>query len=76
MLKSLPSLVTTSNLNDMLAAIEKLPTAVITRTAYAVAVRATKKTGEVVKVLGAISADGEHWSVQAAPGLVSVKESA
>lgn len=71
MLKSLPTPVTTDNLNAMLAAIEKLPSADIKRSESTVTVHATKKTGEVTKVLSAISADGKEWSVRAVPGLIT-----
>lgn len=73
MLKSLPTPVATANLNAMLATIEKLPSAAITRGEQVITVHATKKaTGETVKVLSAITADGNQWSVKAVPGLVTV----
>jgi len=71
-MKSLPTAVSTANLNAMLATIEKLPSAVVSRIGNTVTVHATKRaTGDVVKVLSAISADGKNWSVRAVPGLIT-----
>lgn len=73
MLKSLPTTVATSNLDAMLAAIEKLPSAVIKRSESMVTVHATsKKTGEITKVLSALSTDGRRWAVRAVPGLFTM----
>jgi len=70
-MKSLPTAVTTANLNAMLSAIAKLPSAVVNRHSDIVTVTATRKTGETVKVLSAATSDGKLWHVMTVPGLVT-----
>jgi uncharacterized protein (UPF0335 family) len=73
-MQSLPTPVTTENLNQILATIEALPSAEITRHADVVTVHATKRaTGDRVKVLRAITSDGDYWHVMAVAGIVSAK---
>ena len=71
-MKSLPTLLTTAQLDALLSTIEKLPSATVHRHADIVTVTATRKaTGETVKVLSAATRDGSRWHVMAVPGLVS-----
>ena len=71
-MKSLPTALTTAQLDALLSAIEKLPTAKVNRHADIVTVTATRKaTGEIVKVLSAATSNGTQWHVMAVPGLVS-----
>jgi hypothetical protein len=71
-MKSLPTPLSTAQLDDLLSTIEKLPSAQVTRHPDIITVTATKKaTGETVKVLSAATHDGKQWHVMAVPGLVS-----
>ena len=70
-MKSLPTLLTTSQLNDLLTGLEGLPTAKVKRYSSSITVTATKRdTGETVKVLSAISGNGKQWHVMAVDGLI------
>jgi hypothetical protein len=70
-MQTVPTLITTANLNSILATIATLPSAEISRTDSAVTVYATrKKTQERVKVLSAVSIDNE-WHVITEPGLLA-----
>ena len=72
-MQSLPTAVTTENLNSILATIEALPSAEVTRYSDVITVHATRRaTGARVKVLRAVTRDGNYWHVMAARGLVSV----
>ena len=63
-MQSLQTTVTTRNLNEILATIETLPTADITRYDDVITVYATRKaTGERVKVLSAVTSDSKNWHV-------------
>ena len=71
-MQSLPTALTTAQLDGILSTIEKLPSAKVNRHADIVTVTATRKaTGETVKVLSAATSNGTHWHVMAVPGLVS-----
>ncbi len=71
-MKSLPTLLTTAQLDALLSTIEKLPSATINRDAREVSVNAKRKTnGETVRVLDAVTFDGVQWHVTAVPGLIS-----
>ena len=74
MLQSLPTAVTTADLNTLLSALEQMPSAKVNRHTDIVTVTATRKaTGETVKVLSAATTDGQHWHVMARPGLITAK---
>jgi len=71
-MQSLPTALTTEQLDRMLSTIETLPTAQVKRGDDVVTVTATKKaTGQTVKVLSAVS-NGTHWHVMAVPGLIRI----
>lgn len=71
-MQSLPTAITTAQLDSLLATIERLPSAEVTRHADIVTVHATRKaTGERVKVFSAATRNGTHWHAMAVPGLVS-----
>ena len=73
-MQSLPTPLTTTQLNGILKTLTALPSAKVNRHADIVTVTATRKsTGETVKVLSAATCDGQHWHVMAVPGLISVK---
>ena len=70
-MKSLPTLLSTAQLDALLSTIEKLPSATVNRHPDIITVTATKKkTGETVKVLSAATRNGSQWHVMAVPGLV------
>lgn len=70
-MQSLPTALTTAQVNDLVAQLEALPSAKVNRHADIVTITATsKKTGETVKVLSAATANGQRWHVMAAPGLI------
>jgi hypothetical protein len=70
-MQTLPTLITTANLDAILASIATLPSAEINRTNSAVTVYATrKKTQARVKVLSAVSI-GNEWHVIAEAGLLA-----
>ena len=71
-MKSLPTTLTTAQLDGILSSIEKLPSAKVNRYPTIITVTATlKTTGKAIKVLSATSLNGTHWHVMAIPGLVS-----
>jgi hypothetical protein len=71
-MKSLPTPVSTQDLNTLLSALEQMPSATVNRHADIVTVTATKKaTGQTVTVLSAATQDGEQWHVMAVPGLIT-----
>lgn len=73
-MQSLPTAVSTEDLNVLLAALERMPSAKVNRHADIVTVTATRKaTGETVKVLSAATRNGTHWHVMAVPGLITAK---
>ena len=78
-MQSLPTAITSDQLEQMLSQLEPLPSAKINRTGadfgpWLTTVTATKKaTGETVKVLSAASIDGQQWHVMTVPGLFTAK---
>ena len=71
-MQSLPTALTTAQLDGILATLATLPSAQVKRHDSIVTVTATRKaTGQTVKVLSAASSDGQQWHVMAAPGLIS-----
>lgn len=71
-MQSLPTALTTAQLNGLLSTLAALPSATVNRHADVVTVTATRKaTGQTVKVLSAATRNGSHWHVMAVPGLIS-----
>lgn len=71
-MKSLPTPLSTAQLESILASLAALPSATVNRHPDIITVTATKKaTGETVKVLSAATRNGSQWHVMAVPGLVS-----
>lgn len=71
-MQSLPTALSTAQLEGLLATIETLPSAKINRFPTIITVTATRKTtGETVKVLSAATRNGKQWHVMAVPGLIS-----
>ena len=76
-MQSLPTPVTTADLNTLLDALALMPSAKVNRHADIVTVTATRKaTGETVKVLSAATTDGKRWHVMTVPGIITVKANA
>lgn len=71
-MKSLPTPLSTAQLESILATLAGLPSATVNRHPDIITVTATRKaTGETVKVLSAATRNGSQWHVMAVPGLVS-----
>jgi hypothetical protein len=71
-MQSLPTAVSTADLNTLLAALEQMPSAKVNRHPDIVTVTATRRaTGEAVKVLSAVTRDGKYWHVMAVAGLIT-----
>lgn len=71
-MQSLPTPLTTAQLDGILSELAALPTATVNRHADIITVTATRKaTGQTVKVLSAATRNGQQWHVMAAPGLIS-----
>jgi hypothetical protein len=71
-MQSLPTALTTAQLEGILASLAALPSATVNRHPDIITVTATKKkTGETVKVLSAATSNGTQWHVMTVPGLVS-----
>ena len=71
-MQSLPTALTTAQLNGILTTLAALPSAQVNRHADVITVTATRKaTGDRVKVLSAATANGHQWHVMAMPGLIS-----
>ena len=71
-MQSLPTPLTTVQLDRILSELAALPSATVSRHPDVITVTATrKKTGETVKVLSAVTRNGQHWHVMTAPGLVT-----
>ncbi len=76
-MKSLPTPVSTQDLNTLLAALEQMPSATVNRHADIVTVTATKKaTGQTVTVLSAATTNGQQWHVMTVPGLITATPTA
>jgi hypothetical protein len=70
-MQSLPTALTTAQVNGLVSQLEAMPSATVNRHADIVTVTATSKTtGQTVKVLSAATANGQQWHVMAAPGLI------
>lgn len=73
-MQSLPTAVSTQDLDILLSALEQMPSAKVNRHADIITVTATRKaTGETVKILSAATRDGQHWHVMTVPGLITAK---
>jgi len=71
MLKSLPTALTLTQVDELLS---QFPDHFeITRHPSAVAVRATNRKGERVKLFSAVSSDGLLWHAMALDGIISAK---
>jgi hypothetical protein len=71
-MKSLPTPVSTQDLNTLLDALAAMPSATVNRHADIVTVTATKKaTGQTVTVLSAATTNGQQWHVMTVPGLIT-----
>jgi hypothetical protein len=71
-MQSLPTALTTAQLEGILSALAAMPSATVNRHPEIITVTATrKKTGETVKVLSAATTDGQQWHVMTAPGLIT-----
>jgi hypothetical protein len=71
-MQSLPTPLTTAQLDRILSELAALPSATVNRHPDVITVTATrKKTGETVKVLSAVTRNGQHWHVMTAPGLIT-----
>ena len=71
-MQSLPTALTTAQLDNILDALAALPTAQVKRHNDIVTVTATRKTtGQTVKVLSAATSNGQQWHVMAVPSLIS-----
>ena len=71
-MQSLPTPLSTAQLEGILATLATLPSAKVNRHPDIITVTATKKkTGETVKVLSAATRNGSQWHVMTVPGLVS-----
>ena len=70
-MKSLPTPLTTAQLEGILSALAALPSAKVNRYSGVITVTATKKkTGETVKVLSAARTN-HQWHVMTVPGLIT-----
>jgi hypothetical protein len=71
-MQSLPTALSTQQLDAILETLAALPSATVNRHPDIITVTATKKkTGETVKVLSAATSNGTQWHVMTVPGLVS-----
>jgi hypothetical protein len=74
-MNSLPTAVTTENLETILNTLEGLPTAQVNRIGNdVIVVTATKKKTQTSQtVLRAVTRDGKHWHVMAVDGIIQTK---
>ena len=71
-MQSLPTPLTTAQLEGLLSTLEALPSAKVNRYMGAVTVTATRKADrQSVEVLHATTRNGQHWHVMTAPGLIT-----
>jgi hypothetical protein len=71
-MQSLPTPLSTAQLEGILASLTALPSATVNRHPDIITVTATRKaTGETVKVLSAATSNGTQWHVMTVPGLIS-----
>jgi ribosome-binding factor A len=75
-MKSLPTLITTANLDEILASFTANPISgvEVNRSDSSATVYVTRrKTGKREKILSAVTADGSQWHVMAVEGMLSPK---
>jgi hypothetical protein len=74
-MNSLPTAVTTDNLETILVKLASLPSAQVSRIGEdVIIVTATKKKTQTSQtVLRAVTRDGKHWHVMAVDGLIQTK---
>lgn len=73
-MESLPTPVTTDNLNKLVATLEVLPTVEVTRHADVIKATAIKRaTGKRERILSAVTRDNKYWHVMTVAGLVHTK---
>ena len=71
-MQSLPTALTTTQLEGILSTLSRLPSAAVNRHPDIITVTATRKADrQTVKVLSAATSDGQSWHVMAVPGLIS-----
>jgi hypothetical protein len=71
-MQSLATPLTTTQLDNILATLARLPSATVNRHPDIITVTATRKADrQTVKVLSAATHDGQQWHVMAVPGLIS-----
>ena len=71
-MQSLPTPLTTAQLDGILSELAALPSATVNRHPDVITVTATrKKTGETVKVLSAVTRNGQCWHVMTVPGIIT-----
>jgi hypothetical protein len=71
-MQSLPTALTTAQLEGILSALAAMPSATVNRHADIITVTATRKADrQTVKVLSAATRDGQQWHVMTVPGLVT-----
>jgi hypothetical protein len=71
-MQSLPTPLTTAQLEGLLSKLATMPSAKVNRYMGAVTVTATRKADrQGVEVLHATTTDGQHWHVMTAPGLIT-----
>jgi len=71
-MQSLPTLLTTAQLDRLLSALAAMPSAQLDRHSKTAVITARRKSdGATVKVFSAITEDGDHWHAMAVPGLIS-----
>jgi hypothetical protein len=71
-MKSLPTALTTAQLEGILSALAALPSATVNRHPDVITVTATRKADrQTVKVLSAVTRNGQHWPVMTAPGIIT-----
>lgn len=71
-MQSLPTALTTAQLEGILSTLATMPSATVNRHPDVITVTATrKKTGDTVKVLSAATSNGQQWHVMAVSGLIS-----
>ena len=73
-MKSLPTPLTTAQLEGILSELAAMPSATVNRFADIVTVTATRKADrQTVKVLSAATTNGQHWHVMTVPELITTK---
>jgi hypothetical protein len=76
-MQSLPTALTTAQLEGILSALAALPSATVNRHPDVITVTATRKADrQTAKVLSAVTHNGQHWHVMTVPGLITAKANA